>query len=118
MSVRTLTKKTTAINFLLAFATGDTWKDMYMPSTKTSINQENGSLKRVFNDGRGCLVVAQKTEKIVYFNSILLSKKERLAITKELDKDTYLFVELGYPRYYEHNLISLHKKYGNECIAK
>ena len=69
-------------------------------------------LGRVFNDGHGFLVFAEKEDGILYINSILLSKNEIIDI--EANLTNYVLVELGYPDYYNFGLITVLKKKENE----
>lgn len=69
-------------------------------------------LGRVFNDGHGFLVFAEKEEKKLYINSMLLSKNEIADIEQNLTD--YVLVELGYPDYYNFGLITVLKKKENE----
>lgn len=118
MEVITLTKKVTATNFLVSFAKGDEWMDMYMTPSKTSIIGRRvwNKLERIWNDGMGRLVVAEKNDTQVFYNSYLLSTKEIKFIQEQVTEKEVLFVELGYPKYYEHGLISLYKKEGKNCL--
>lgn len=109
-----LTKKVKALEFLIAFAEGDTWKEMYMRDSNNSIHPQRhyNSLKRTWNDGRGLLVVAEKNDDCIYYNSLLLSKTEKFSISKNLTEKNikHIFVDLGYPDYYSNGLISQHNK--------
>jgi hypothetical protein len=112
-------KKTNAINFLVTFAKGDDeWKDLYMtPSNNSIIRCDKwNKLDRVWNEGHGRLVVAEKNETQVFYNSMLLSFKEISEIKKQVTDKEILFVELGYPKYYQHGLISLYEKEGKNCL--
>ena len=76
--------------------------------SKNQIRSGYNTLGRVFNDGHGFLVFAEKEGDKLYINSILLSNKEKKDIVANLTD--YVLVELGYPDYYQYGLISILKK--------
>lgn len=72
-------------------------------------NMYSNQLGRVFNDGHGFLTFAQKDENnVLYVNTLLLSNKEKKDI--QTNMTGVVFSELGYPDYYQHDLISVLKK--------
>lgn len=74
---------------------------------KRSIFFEYGILRRVFNRGNGILSFACIKDNVLVINECLLTKSERLCIVDSL-KIPFVFVEYGYPYYYNNSLCSLY----------
>jgi hypothetical protein len=66
-----------------------------------------GNLERGFNGGHGCLSFATIKEDVLVINELLLSRTEKSFIKATITVP-YVFVQYGYPYYYNNSLGSLY----------
>jgi len=104
--------------YILAWAKNELEKyETSAASPKKVLRQENGFLKRIWNNGHGALECVNKTpEGLILLNSMLLSRKEleetQALLTENGFKSKSVF--LGYPDYYNESLNSLYSKKINQ----
>jgi hypothetical protein len=97
------TKKVSNLELLKTFGKNESIENL----KASTVRVENSGLSKVFNNGMGLIEVAIKTDTLVIYNSLCLSKVEHTELSKI---NSAVFIEYGYPDYYNNNLRSFYTK--------